>query len=227
MYRYELLLAFFYVPLLASSSCILLVSASNPRAPKSSFLERLHADADLDKDGRLSFEECYSRILLFYIYVNRQADINPPSRQAVKALYHRAGWDLQKGLDADEFTRLARTLGSRAASRLAVHKIVTIIVAPVVALSIVDALNTTQIVERLYRWIPKRFPFYHQVTKRSFWVSVSMVLCIKQLPNISLIFVNHYLDARTPFATRFLGLQKNEFEDDAATETIEIKSSTV
>jgi hypothetical protein len=219
------------------------------------FLAQLHGEADLDRDGRVTFEECYARILLFYIYVNRQAEIAPPTRTELANLYQRAGWTLgstttasrteqpqqhyYKGLDADEFTRLAKTFVSRAASRLLVHKIVTIVLAPYVALSILDALddnnnnndnNGSSFWKKVTggaavtRFLRTRFllhdrkshnrmipPFiYRQLTSRSFWLSVFMVLCIKTLPDLALALMNYYFDeTRSPFVHRYL-----DFRDD-------------
>jgi hypothetical protein len=58
------------------------------------------------------------------------------------------------------------------------------------------------------RMIP---PFiYRQLTSRSFWLSVFMVLCIKTLPDLALALMNYYFDeTRSPFVHRYL-----DFRDD-------------
>jgi hypothetical protein len=196
------------------------------------YLAQLHAAADLDDDGKVSFTECYARILLFYVYLNRQADLEPPTRSDLAVLYQRAGWDStndndqqpnKKGLNADEFTRLAKTLLSRAASRLLVHKIVTIALAPYVALSIVHALDDAHdsrrsswggmmIVARLRQRLwqhPYRHHLpnwiYQPLTKRSFWLSICMVLCIKLLPHFAISLMDYFFDAaHSPFVRRYL-----------------------
>ena len=70
---------------------------------------------------------------LFYIELNRKAPIPPPSKQRVKLLYDSADWSHNKRLDSDEFQALASTLAARGYTRLLAHKIVTIVVAPLVA----------------------------------------------------------------------------------------------
>jgi hypothetical protein len=54
-------------------------------------------------------------------------------------------------------------------------------------------------------------PFiYRQLTSRSFWLSVFMVLCIKTLPDLALALMNYYFDeTRSPFVHRYL-----DFRDD-------------
>jgi hypothetical protein len=222
------------------------------------YLAQLHADADLDSDGHLSFTECYARILLFYLYLNRQADLEPPTRSDLAVLYDRAGWDHtgsrnKKGLNADEFTRLAKTLLSRAASRLLVHKIVTIALAPYVALSIVHALDDVVddddsrrrswwgkvMVARLRDHRLWHHPYRHHLpswmyqplTKRSFWVSICMVLCIKLLPHLAISLMDYFFDAdHSPFVRRYLDLRPppsiSTDDDDQDNHNDEIMTTT-
>ncbi|EOD27870.1 hypothetical protein EMIHUDRAFT_434920 [Emiliania huxleyi CCMP1516] len=70
--------------------------------------------ADTNKDGRVDIDESYVLILKLYIKVNRQAPVNPPSREVSEVLFRAADNDGSGRLNKEEFLELATTLLGRA-----------------------------------------------------------------------------------------------------------------
>lgn len=86
--------------------------------------------ADSNKDGRVDIDESYVLILKLYIKVNRQAPVNPPSREVSEVLFRAADNDGSGRLNKEEFLELATTLLGRAGLRVAAYKAITLLAAP-------------------------------------------------------------------------------------------------
>jgi len=86
--------------------------------------------ADTNKDGRVDIDESYVLILKLYIKVNRQAPVNPPSREVSEVLFRAADNDGSGRLNKEEFLELATTLLGRAGLRVAAYKAITLLAAP-------------------------------------------------------------------------------------------------
>lgn len=183
--------------------------SSKPSLQKTSsrwdkYLERIFNEADENHDGSISFEEVYERVLLFYIELNRKAPIAPPSKQRVKQFYDSADWSHNKRLDSDEFQALASTLAARGYTRLLAYRIVTIVVAPIVANYVVNLCSSlpqfarvrTQFSEFVYKYVPDKF--VPTISSMEFWKTAVTVLAVMQLGNLVLYIVNRCLDMRGP-----------------------------
>ena len=166
------------------------------------YLTRLYQEADLNHDGRISFDECYERVLLFYIKLNRQAPIPPPSRSTLLGLYSKADRNHSSSLSEEEFKDLASTLASRGATRLLAHKLVTLLVAPWLATTAVHFIATAASLQPLRRsWhhaversVPHRLA---QATRsRSFWKTVVLIFTVSRLGNVVLEGVNWCLNRK-------------------------------
>lgn len=157
---------------------------------------------DENHDGSISFEETYERVLLFYIKVNQQAPIPPPSKEKVKALYKQADWTHNRQLDKDEFKALADTLIARASFRLLAHKFVTIVIAPIVANYVVEFFNKSKHCEAIRNACTN---FVHKnvnpqkikntLLSVEFWKTVVTILAVMQLGNLVLFIVNLWLNS--------------------------------
>jgi len=164
------------------------------------YLTRLYQEADLNKDGRISFDECYERVLLFYVKLNRQAPIPPPSRAKVLRLYSEADYDHSKSLSEDEFKELASTLASRGATRVLAHKLVTMLVGPWLVTTAVEFFATTESLESFRQIlqetaesnIPDRLA--RLAESKSFWKTVILIITVSRLGNFVLEGVNWYMD---------------------------------
>jgi len=178
-------------------------SSSSTRTPRwDRYLSRLYAQADLNRDGTLSFDECYERLLLFYIKLNRQAPIPPPTRATVRRLYDESDWNHSRSLSEDEFKDLASTLASRGATRLLAHKLVTVLVAPFLATTTVRYLATSErtagarsvLAKAAATHLPARLA--RTVSSVGFWTTIFLVLTVSQLGNKVLGAVNWCLDGK-------------------------------
>lgn len=178
-------------------------SSRTTRTPRwDRHLSRLYAEADLNRDGTLSFDECYERVLLFYIKLNRQAPIPPPTRAAVHRLYDEADWNHSRSLGESEFKDLASRLLSRGATRLLAHKLVTVLVAPFLATTTVRYLATSDrtagarsvLAKAAETHLPERLA--RMVRSVGFWTAVFLVLTVSQLGNAVLGAVNWCLDRK-------------------------------
>lgn len=164
------------------------------------YLSRLYREADLNRDGSISFDECYERVLLFYVKLNRQAPIPPPSRAKILRLYAEADYDQSQSLDEEQFKELASTLASRGATRVLAHKLVTMVLGPWLATATVEYLATTESlgsVRQLLRGtaegnLPGRLA--RLVETKSFWNTVVLILTVKNLGNLVMEGVNWYMD---------------------------------
>jgi hypothetical protein len=162
-------------------------------------LTQIYEEADLNRDGSISFDECYERLLRFYIKLNQQAPIPPPDRTTVLDLYTEYDWNRNHKLSCDEFKQLAKVLASTALTRLAAHKTVTIVVAPLIATTLVHALATSSLLASprsvsssvVQAMVPTHLA--ESLLSPNFWKTVVMIFTISQLGNIVLNLVNAYL----------------------------------
>lgn len=163
-------------------------------------LEHVFRHADLDNDGRLSFNECYERLLIFYVHLNRQAEIDPPRAEKIQGIYRTLGWNSRrKKLNYDEFVILTQIVLARTTTRFFVYRVVELLCAPVLAIALVNA--ACQHMGTLY--VPSYIPFREQMGAKVFWISVLTAITSKQLPRLFILAVNHWLDRAQPFARTF------------------------
>lgn len=176
-------------------------AAASPRRfqPKVN-LQRVFRNADLNRDGWLSFHECYERLLVFYVHLNRQAEIDPPSPNRIRSIYETLGWNWeQKKLNYDEFVVLTQILMARTTTRFIVYRIVELLCAPILALSLVNILSRYTGSVR----VPTFLPFHNHMGAKVFWISVVTAITTKQLPRLFVMIVNRWIDKSHPFARRF------------------------
>lgn len=175
------------------------VQPKHPPLQYNRLISYLYNQTDINKDGSLTFDDCYERILYFYVHLNRRAAVEPPTRASMADLYRAAGWNPDtKRLNQEEFSQLAHTLLSRAGARFFVYKVLAILVAPHLAAMVVDTVE-------------KRFPSERQQDHRvlllrneKVWLSWMTIVCSKQLPRIGVALVNWCLDRWQPFVQWFL-----------------------
>ena len=71
---------------------------------------RAFTAADYDADGFINKQEIYGLVLTAYVYANRAAPIEPPSRDTIEALLARADLNRDGRLSYEEFRALAPEL---------------------------------------------------------------------------------------------------------------------
>lgn len=164
-------------------------------------LTQVYHDADLNRDGSITFDECYERLLRFYIKLNQQAPIPPPDRAAVRQLYQRADWNHNRRLNLEEFKQLAVVLIERAYVRLLVHKLVTILIGPFLATTLVHELATRTTLQPLRTTVATFLkeqtvlPGALAATLQSphFWKTVVLIFTVSHLGNMVLHVANAFL----------------------------------
>jgi hypothetical protein len=152
------------------------------------FVDKQFDKTDEDHDGTVSFQEAYEGVLKFYITLNRQAPIPPPSRDKVRLLYNQADKTHNNKLDRGEYGKLLERTMRRAFVRLAVHKSVTILGAPLLAEVIVRKLAAKkEWIERVCQHIvPLRFQdkmipiFVSSGFHRALWIMIFVATLGKQ-----------------------------------------------
>lgn len=175
---------------------------NSSRSSVDKIVDNLFCSTDINNDGRISFDEAYSGCLLLYIQLNRQAPLNPPSREKIALLYLQADNDKSNLLDREQYGILLKKLVRRALLRLTTHKIVTWVGAPLLTEVIVRSLASQQEgLEGMLRFVVPSI--YHDsvipvLTSRSFHRSLWMVILVVTLGNICLGFVNFLLDLTLP-----------------------------
>jgi hypothetical protein len=164
-------------------------------------VNKIFDDADSNKDGSISFAECYELVLNLYININRQAPIPPPSRRTVHQLFIKEDISRDQRLQREEFKKLARVLGSRAATRLAAHKVVTLIGAPLLAAYVVRRLTGKEWLPAFAAWVvpdsleEKVLPV---ITSKNFCRTVLIVIFVSTLGNFIFRNINWILDKSLP-----------------------------
>jgi hypothetical protein len=163
-------------------------------------VQNIFDDADTNNDGSISFGECYELVLKLYIKINRQAPIPPPTRKTVLQLYQKNDTNRNKRLSRNEFTALAQVLGGRAATRLAAHKFVTLVCAPLLAEFLVRQLTGRKWLPELAIWIvPDRYELkvLPIITSKAVMRTVIMIGLMGTLGNFIIGTVNWILDIYT------------------------------
>ncbi|KAL3899250.1 MAG: hypothetical protein SGARI_006501 [Bacillariaceae sp.] len=163
------------------------------------FVDKQFDNTDADHDGTISFQEAYEGVLKFYITLNRQAPIPPPSREKVLLLFKQADKTQNNKLDRVEYGKLLERTMRRAFIRLGVHKAVTILGAPLLAEFIVRKLaHRKEWLDRVLRkWIvPIKFQekvipvLVSSGFHRALWITI----LVATLGNFCLNIVNFVLD---------------------------------
>ena len=161
------------------------------------FIERIYNNADSNHDGSISAQEVYDLVLRLYIYVNRQAPIDPPTRDAVHRLFQISDTNRNRRISRDEFTQLARLLGNRAFSRILTCKLISLLVAPCLATLLVRQLSQQA-------WLPELaatiFPdsVLPTLTSIELWRTVWIVVLVATLGKSVMQLVNAWLDSSLP-----------------------------
>jgi hypothetical protein len=158
------------------------------------FLQNVFTHADSNSDGRIALNETYEWVLRLYVQINRQAPINPPTMAQVERLVAVMDKNQDSTIGQDEFRALANLFVRRAAVRVAANKILTLLVAPLLA-------------EGLLQWIKRQAWLYHQVVVpyvRDTWIptvtnpilgrTVLMVALVSTLGGVIMGWVNDVLD---------------------------------
>lgn len=158
-------------------------------------VDSVYDDADTNKDGKISLAEVNTLVLQMYVKINRAAPIPPPSRDKVDALFASADVDGNKRLSREEFSRLAVLLASRATTRLVAHKVVSFVVAPVLAIKTVEGLSGRHLGdgEMTKRLVPARMQ--RRIADANLWKTLLTVVFVKGLGNVVISSVTVVLDA--------------------------------
>lgn len=172
-------------------------------------LTEVFYEADFNRDGYVTFDECYERLLRFYIKLNQQAPIPPPDRTTVMQLYKNADLNHNHRLNLSEFKQLAQALIGRAYTRLLVHKLVTILIGPYLATTFVHIVATEPVLEPLRKEAAilinqLRMPSSLSTVLQSmhFWKTIFLIFTVSRLGNIVLHFVNYVLYTKNDKATK-------------------------
>lgn len=163
------------------------LSNSSPQSGFDRVIGRVFDGADTNKDGRICFPECYELVLKVYIRLNRRGPINPPSQRAVRRLFHDKDANHNGAISRVEFTSLAHVLGRRAVYRLAAHKFVNMVCAPILAEYTVRQLRDKPWLPKIARVVvPRRFEkrMLPVVTSQSFGRTVLLVMFVSTLGNV-------------------------------------------
>lgn len=152
-------------------------------------IDSVFEDADTNHDGTISLSEVQTLILEMYVKINRAAPIPPPNREKINAIFDRADADKNNKLSQKEFSELASVLASRATTRLVAHKIVSFVVAPLLAIKTVDWLSGKE----LSRLAPNIFK--DRMTDANIWKTALTVVFVKGLGDVVISSVTQVMDA--------------------------------
>lgn len=161
---------------------------------------------DIDSDGCLSFDEVYKLTLLIYIRVNRKAPIPPPTEKEMRILFDRADFNRSGTLTKREFKRLLRIGLPRTTIRLMAHRIISILVAPMLAYHIVHYISGKNWAKSLAANVveSKRLPgqYADRVLSEKFWTVGMTVLFVSKLAHGADAIMTYFYDAALKFISR-------------------------
>ena len=143
------------------------------------YIDKVFANADSNKDGKVNFSEVYELVLKIYVKLNRQAPVPPPSREMVMLFYEKSDKNNDKYLTRDEFEVLVKAVSKRAFVRVVSFKLVKILGAPLVAEYLVRTLSGKEWLSKLASTlVPVRFQkkVLPVITSRVFCRNVLLVL---------------------------------------------------
>ena len=118
-----------------------LVAPPRPRGLICRQYDKVFEAADTNRDGLVDEREVYEMVLKVCITLNRQAPINPPSSEAVMAVYRESDKDRDGKLNKKEFQLLAATVFIGGIGRVLAHKLISLLVSPLLAAEIVRQLD--------------------------------------------------------------------------------------
>lgn len=172
------------------------IQSFNPLSKFDTLSQQIFDSGAVQKDGTISFDECYSLVLKLYIQLNRDAPLPPPSRSSLQELYELRDLNLKKGIHRHEFTQLTRLIGRRAAARTLSHKISSIVLAPLLAQASLRQLRKVeQLPQIAARVIPK--PLHPKllpiVTSEQFGSTILVVFFVANLGDVVVKSVNFAL----------------------------------
>ena len=155
--------------------------------------------ADTNHDGSVDFSEVYELVLKFYITINQQAPIPPPSKKRVLQLFLNADNSHNNRLNREEFKGLVNILASRAVARLTAHKLVTLVGAPLMAEYVLRTFTGVSILPRVAKFaVPDRYEakILPIITSHAFCRTVLVIILVSTLGNFVMTTVNYLLDVR-------------------------------
>jgi hypothetical protein len=204
-------------PVKAASAVTTEITKSITKSRIDRFVDKMFDNTDADHDGTISFQEAYEGVLKFYIKLNQQAPIPPPSREKVLLLYKHADKTHNNKLDREEYGKLLRSTVRRAFTRLAVHKTVTLVGAPLLAELIVRKLASKKawLETVASHIIPLRFQdkVIPVITSKGFHRALWITILVSTLGNFCLNVVTFFMDlslTEPPPKKRRLVLQRRK-----------------
>lgn len=162
-------------------------------------VDKIFDGADTNKDGTVNFYEVYELVLKFYISINQQAPIPPPSKKRVLQLFLNADTSHDNRLNREEFHGLANILARRAVTRVAAHKLLTLVGAPLLAEYLIRKFTGVSIMPKIAEaLVPDRYEekVMPVVTSPAFCRTLLIIVLVATLGNVVMNMVNKILDLR-------------------------------
>lgn len=169
-------------------------TSKQPTGRYERFLQSVFESADTDKDGKMTLTETYQWVLRLYIQINRQAPINPPTMSQLERIVDVMDTDGDDSIGKEDFRALAELLWRRAGARIAANKIITVVIAPLLAEWTLQWfkqqvwLYETVVVP----YVPERFA--HIVTNPVLGRTILVVAFVSTLGGFIMELVNDLLD---------------------------------
>ena len=164
---------------------------------------RAFTAADYDADGFINKQEIYGLVLTAYVYANRAAPIEPPSRDTIEALLARADLNRDGRLSYEEFRALAPVLGLRVTAPLAVFVAIKMLLAPILAWNVVAQLGKSERLLAFGESLTLPGVLDRLVVSDDFWRTVLTVAFMASLNNVCTMLTKALL-APMPFARALL-----------------------
>jgi hypothetical protein len=161
-------------------------------------VDKIFDGADTNHDGCVNFSEVYELVLKFYITINRQAPIPPPTRKIVLQLFLNADTSHNNRLSREEFKGLVNILARSAVARVTAHKLVTLLGAPLLAEYVMRTFTGARILPRVAEFLvpdcykAKILPI---ITSHAFCRTLLVLILVSTLGNVVMDTVNWVLNS--------------------------------
>jgi hypothetical protein len=162
-------------------------------------VDKIFDGADSNHDGSVDFSEVYELVLKFYITINQQAPIPPPSKKRVLQLFLNADTSHNNRLNREEFKGVVNILASRAVARVTAHKLVTLVGAPLLAEYLLRAFTGVSFLPRFAEFlVPDQYEakILPVITSHAFCRTLLVIILVSTLGNFVMKTVNFLLDLK-------------------------------
>uniref|UniRef100_A0A7S0L3G9 EF-hand domain-containing protein n=1 Tax=Coccolithus braarudii TaxID=221442 RepID=A0A7S0L3G9_9EUKA len=151
--------------------------------------DKVFEAADSNSDGAIDEQEVYELVLKVCVVLNRQAPIKAPTKASVLAVYQSSDGDGDGRLSKYEFQRIAATIFIGGIGRVIAHKVISLLIAPLLAAELARRLDRWQCFYPLSRRVLPA-SLHARVLNKAFFQTALTVVFVTSLSGLVLDLID-------------------------------------